>query len=62
MDVHQTYCSNHFMLSHYAVNLHSAVCHLYLNNTRRKKEIQCNRIFTDHLVIMCFHAFLVCPE
>ena len=42
-DVHQTYCSYHLLMyviqiiMLYTLNLHSAVCELYLNKTGRKK-------------------------
>ena len=44
MDIHQTYCGHHFMMQVsqiimlYTLNLHSAICQLYLNKTRRKKR------------------------
>ena len=42
MDVHWTYCDNHFVMYVnqimvlYILNLHSATCQLYLNKTERK--------------------------
>lgn len=44
MDVHKTYCDNHFMMYKsqiiklYSLNLYSAMCQSYLNITGRKKE------------------------
>ena len=43
MDVHQSYCKNHFIMHVneiivlYTLNLNSAVCLLYLSKTRRNK-------------------------
>ena len=51
MDVHQTYCDNHFMMyvsqriMLYTLNSYSAVWQLYLNNNWKKKgDIQGKRI------------------
>ena len=44
MDVHYTYCGNHFMMylsliiMLYTLNLYSGVCQLHLNKTERKKK------------------------
>ena len=43
MDVHYTYCDNHFMMRVSQIimlytNLYSTICQLYLNKTGRKKK------------------------
>ena len=50
MDIHQTYCGNHFIMyvrkiiMPYTLNLHSAVWQLHLNKTgRKKKKVQQSR-------------------
>ena len=44
MDVHQTYCNNHFVmnihqiLTLYILNFYTTVCQSYLNKTERKEN------------------------
>ena len=46
MDVHYTYCDNHFMIYTgqiirlYTLNLYNAVCQLYSSKTLRKKNME----------------------
>ena len=44
MNVHETYCDTHLMMyisqfiTLYTLNLHSAICQLYFNKSRREKQ------------------------